>query len=328
MACLLLIALALFAACSRHSNRFTLEGTFQNLNQGEFYVYSLGTPLPGGLDTIKVSSGRFSRSWTLDGATTLMLVFTNFSEQPVFAQPGATVTISADASHLREMAVSGTADNKLMTRFRHETALMSPPDITARAAQFIADNPASPVSRYLLRRWFILNDAADRNETLRLAQLIAEAVPSAAHDLSVRPIGFAVGDTLPPFTLTDINGRTITQDDIQGRTTVVTTFAAWSHESINMVRTLQPLVKDYSDNLSAISISLDATPTNCRNALRRDTLSWPVVCDRLMFESPALAAFALCRVPDNIIIAPDGTIAALSVPTNELPATLQNLLTR
>ena len=34
-----------------------------------------------------------------------MLVFPNFSEQPIFAQSGKTVNVKGDATHLKEMSV-------------------------------------------------------------------------------------------------------------------------------------------------------------------------------------------------------------------------------
>ena len=47
-----------------------------------------------------------------------MLVFPNFSEQPIFAKPGETVDIKADTSHLKELEATGTKDNELMNDFR------------------------------------------------------------------------------------------------------------------------------------------------------------------------------------------------------------------
>lgn len=319
------LLLLLTTACSRKSDRFTVEGRFENLNQGEFYVYSLGRPLPQGLDTVKINAGRFKHSFTIDEATTLMFVFQNFSEQPVFAEPGKSVTLSADATHLREMEVSGTRDNRLMTRFRKEAATLSPPDITARAETFIREHPSSPVSRYLFRRYFILDADAERAKVSELAQIVGYATTaSPAPLLALRQ--YNTGDTLPPFDITDTRGRHVTSADTKGKITVVSTFAVWNHESLSMLRQIRPLVGDNSDRLTAISISLDAARNVCDNALRRDTLPWPVVCDGMMFDSPALTAFGLCRIPDNVIIAADGTIAARSLTTNQLKTTLEELL--
>ena len=97
-------AIAALASCGTDGNHFKIDGRLLNLNQGEFYVYSL----EGGekaLDTIKVQAGRFTYDVECTSPKTLMIVFPNFTEQPVFAQPGKSVDIKGDASHLKEMTV-------------------------------------------------------------------------------------------------------------------------------------------------------------------------------------------------------------------------------
>ena len=56
-----------------------------------------------------------------------MIVFPNFSEQPVFAEPGKSVTIKGDASHLKEIEIEGTDENKLMNGFRQQIAKLRLP---------------------------------------------------------------------------------------------------------------------------------------------------------------------------------------------------------
>ena len=59
------------------------------------------------MDTIKVQGGRFSFEKPCKENYTIMIVFPNFSEQPIFAESGKSVDIKADASHLKEMEVKG-----------------------------------------------------------------------------------------------------------------------------------------------------------------------------------------------------------------------------
>ena len=109
---LFLSIISLFlASCGTDSHHFSIDGRLLNLNQGEFYVYSPDGKVTHGIDTIKVQAGRFSYTVECDNPMTLMIVFPNFTEQPVFAQPGKSVDIKGDASHLKEMTVKGTKDN-------------------------------------------------------------------------------------------------------------------------------------------------------------------------------------------------------------------------
>lgn len=80
-----------------------------------------------------------------------MLVFPNFSEQPIFAKSGKSVEIKADASHLKEMEVSGTEDNELMTKFRQNILKDTPPEAKKHAEDFVREHPNSVCSIYLIR---------------------------------------------------------------------------------------------------------------------------------------------------------------------------------
>lgn len=75
----------MMVACGTESGKFRLEGRLRNINQGEFWVYSLDGGLVG-IDTIPVRNGRFAYEMDLYDQSTLMLVFPNYSEQPVFAK--------------------------------------------------------------------------------------------------------------------------------------------------------------------------------------------------------------------------------------------------
>ena len=135
----LLILTLVLVSCGTDSHHFKIDGRLLHLNQGEFYVYS-----PDGgsrkMDTIRVEAGRFSYETQCDREMTLMIVFPNFTEQPVFAQPGKTADVKGDASHLKELQVKGTKANELMTGFRQQVAAASPPEAGSRGSS----SPTTP----------------------------------------------------------------------------------------------------------------------------------------------------------------------------------------
>lgn len=334
--CLFLTAVAA-VSCGTEGNRFKMEGRFLNLNQGEFYVYSPDGIMEG-MDTVKVNGGRFTHGITCRRGGTLVFLFQNFSEQVVFAEPGKSVSIEADATHLKEMTVNGTPANKLMTRFRKETSGMSPPDVVTTAEKYIRDNPKSPVSVWLLRRYIVYAAEPDYAKALELARVIEDATSSAeAGDDSQKEGGggsngeiirlereiellkaSAIGTTIPPFDAVDIKGRKVSNADIAGRTAIIHTVAAWNNGSINEARQLKKIVRDHRGKLAVISISLDASKKQCVNTFSRDSLTWPVICDGDMFQSATLRSFGLTRVPDYVVVSPEGKIAAAGMPFKEL----------
>lgn len=113
-----------------------MDGRLLNLNQGEFYVYSPDGVFDG-IDTIKVEGGRFTFETQCKESGTLVIVFPNFSEVPVFAEPGKSVSVKGDASHLKEIEIEGTKENELMTAFRQQLVKASPPEEMSYAENFV-----------------------------------------------------------------------------------------------------------------------------------------------------------------------------------------------
>ena len=109
---LLLLLTLLISSCGVDSNHFKIEGHLLNINQSDFYVYAENGSIDG-LDTIHVEGGRFAYEVPCKHPTILYLVFPNYSVVPIFAQPGKSVSIKGDASHLKEIEVKGTDDNEL-----------------------------------------------------------------------------------------------------------------------------------------------------------------------------------------------------------------------
>lgn len=320
----LFITLALvLVSCGTRKGYFSIEGRFLNLNQGEFYVYSTDGTI-NGIDTIKVNAGRFALEIPCRKEGTLMLVFPNFSEQPIFAEPGKGVDIKADASHLKQMEVTGTDDNELMTDFRKGTALSSPPEQKQRAEHFIKDNASSPVAVYLLRKYFMSsNNTEDLKKARLLISLLAKeqqhngGVIRMQNELKIMT-STPVGSKIRPFSTFDVNGKLVTNALFSGKTSIIFTWSSWSYDSENMARRINNLMQQSGGKVAALAISLDGSKKECKTTIERDALDFPTVCDEKLFDGQLIKTFGLHAVPDNIIISPDGKVIAKGVAIDDL----------
>jgi hypothetical protein len=313
-----LIATLLFVACSSGSDTFRLEGRLRNINQGEFYIYNLGGG-PIGIDTIQVRSGRFAYELEMTEKATLVLVFPNFSEQPVFAGPGETVTIKGDASHMKEMIIEGTRENEDMTSLRMELNDLTPPDIPKAVSDFIHEHPESQASVYALLRYFLNLINPDYQQALQLVKVMEKEQPdNAALQKLSRDLqhlqGAKVGSTLPQFKAKDINGNLVTEQALKHEINVVAVWASWSWLSTQQMQQLRKLSKNYGDRMGVVAICVDGKLFDCQRIVRRDSLSWPTVCDGKMWETPLLSTFALSDVPTYILIDNKGRILAHNLP--------------
>lgn len=302
----LLLLTLVMVACGTDGSHFKIEGRLLNLNQGEFYVYSTDG-LISGMDTITVRAGRFAYEVECSDQGTLVIVFPNFSEQPVFAQRGKKAEIKGDASHLKEIEVKGTDDNKLMNRFRQQSKNASPAEIRHYAELFVGDHPESLVSRYLINRYFVKTPMPDYNGALRLYRILHKAQPDNGRIMQemkhIESIANnSKGSKVQPFTAKDINGNIITHKSLAKGTALIYLWASWEYESCNIQRTIKEISDRSNGALHAIGISLDTSVKDCRNVVERDDIANPVVCEQNMFDGKLVRALGMTSIPDNILI--------------------------
>jgi antioxidant, ahpC/TSA family len=301
---LFLLLVLILISCGTRSGHFKMEGRFLHMNQGELYVYSPDGGIDG-LDTIKIEAGRFAYEIPCSKPATLVIIFPNYSVQPIFAESGGSVEVKADASHLKEMEVKGTDDNELMTKFRKQIANSSPPDELKYAIQFIKDHPESTVSVYLLNRYLIQTETPDYKQAANLLKILLKEQPGNVTlgrlQRQISGLGtLRVGDKLPNFTAKDVNGKLINNATLANQTIIISTWAAWSYESLDFQRALNDAVK--AGKIAALGISVDANPKDVRQALKNDDITFPNVCDGKMLSTPLLKTFGLTTVPDNIVV--------------------------
>lgn len=323
---LILLTLVL-VSCGVDGKHFKLEGRFLHLNQGEFYVYSTDGVLDG-IDTIKIEGGRFAYEIPCDEEGTLVMVFPNFSEQPIFTQPGKTVEIKADASHLKELEAEGTDNNKLMTAFRKQVSNMSPLQAVDAAEEFVKHNPKSNVSAWLIRKYFILAPKPDYAKAKQLLALMIAEQPKNGKLVNIQQqlIGLAAtaGKSLPIFTATDINGNKVTQANLtQSPNAVVFLWASWNYESTDMQRQLKRLKAAKGNGLSVIGVCIDPSKSEMQQSLRRDSISWPTINDGMMFDTKIAKQLGLSQVPANILLK-NGKIVGRNLRMNELKEKIEN----
>ncbi len=267
-----LVAALVCTSCGTDSRHFRIDGRLLHLNQGEFYVYSPDGTI-NGLDTIKVQAGRFSYEVACDRPMTLMIVFPNFTEQPVFAQPGKSVDLKGDASHLKEMTVKGTEDNELMNKFREMIHNAAPPEMKKCAQLFVQDHPESRVGAYLVDRYFIHDANPDTKTAVRLVDLMIEKQPENGYlkrqkrQLTASFVA-TKGADIPNVLGTTVDGRTIGRVQLtKAPVTVVCALATWKYESMSQFRRLAAYAASQQGRVAVVGVSIDASPSLVRSQL-------------------------------------------------------------
>ena len=324
------ILLLLLASCGAESGRFRIEGRLANMNQAEFYIYNMD----GGslrLDTIKVVDGRFIYETDLEHQGTFVILYPNFSDQVVFGESGAVVEMVGDASHLKDMEVTGTDDNDLMTAWRIHANTLTPPEVNKSAVEFIKEHPASIVSNYLLSRYLVLDDTPDYQQAEELSLLLQKEQPQNGRLLNLSKLlaglkNYQEGKKLPDFSATDINGKRVSRESLNGELNVICLWATWNYDSQSILRKLNKLRRDYGSRLSLLSICLEPSVKDCRRFVERDSMRWSHVCDGRMWESPLVTKLGFSNMPGNLFVDRHGKIVAVDVKNKDIEEKVKSFL--
>jgi len=320
----------ILTSCGARSGYFKLEGKFLHMNQGEFYAYSPDGGFEG-VDTIKVEGGRFTFEKQCKEDYTIMIVFPNFSEQPIFAQSGESVDIKADASHLKEMEVKGTKLNELMTKFRLSILNYTPPQEKKHAEEFIKENPESTVSLYLIKRYFCATNSPDYEKAAVLLASMEKAQGKNPQYTKMKRWAdtmkkLGIGKAIPAFTAYDINGKLVSSTSISSSPiAVIYAWATYNYDSQDMQRELKKRQRAANGKLQLMGICLDASKYECKQNIKRDSINTPIICTGEMMEDKTLKKLGLNTLPDNILLQ-NGKIIARSMKKQELYSKLDQLL--
>lgn len=318
------------ASCTSHDGTFRLEGKFKNFNQGDFYLYSLDHGHRR-IDTLHVANGKFAFETALADTVTFSLIFPNYSEIPVFAEPGTTVKMSGDATHLKAVEVQGTKTNEQMTVFRLSANEKTPPEVLKAAEQFVRNNPQSPASLYLVEKHFLQKFDADYRLAYQLTGLMLKEHPDnrrlqLLHKQTALLRTLQKGAKLPAFSATDMKGHKISASTLNGELNIIYTWATWNFESQTMQRQLRKLRKQYGSRLQLIGVCIDTRMAEVKRQTERDSLNWSIVCDGKMWATPILQKVSMPYIPGNLVIDRSGNIVAANLKTADLQKTIEEKL--
>lgn len=120
-----------------------------------------------------------------------------------------------------------------------------------------------------------------------------------------------VGAPAPDFTLTDLQGQSVSLSDYRGQVVLLNFWATWCGPCEAEMPTLEQRYQTLQGNgFVVLGVNADESEPEVTAFVRRLNLSFPVVLD------PGNKINTLYRVrgyPTTIIIAPDGTVARVHV---------------
>jgi hypothetical protein len=326
----LLFLLTTFVGCNYDDDVMVLEGEIKNVKQVDLYVYAEGSTNPR-IDTIRVRGGAFTYERKLSGPEILTLLYPNFSEMLLIAEPGKEITLVADASNLSETVIKGTKENELLTEFRIATNNKRDSEKRLAAQQFIYDNVSTQAALAVFREYFVKTETPLYAEVQPLLDTLSVKHPD--NDILRRMlIRFTpqllctVGQKIPTFEEISVTGDTLTNKQFEGKPAVIVLWATWVKDMRKHLRNLDYLQEEYGKDVNFLLISLDLSRIDCQRYLKYDTVHAPIICDQQALLSPLVSTFGLRQMPAFILVDKDGTILKRDVLPKDWEATIKELL--
>jgi len=121
-------------------------------------------------------------------------------------------------------------------------------------------------------------------------------------------IGLAAGEIAPDFTLSSIEGKSVSLSDVKGKTVVLVYWRTGQNYSSEALKDVNDILKKYRDKgVEVISmVSGDDEPQKVRNSARELGLDFPVLFDK---ERKVYGDYGVRVYPATVIINADGKIA-------------------
>ena len=218
----------------------------------------------------------------------------------------------------------------MLTEFRLSTNELMPPEVLKATAQFIEEHPQSAISFYLLQKHFVMRQDPDYKQAIRLLDIMVKASPDNERLRQLRTRlkslqSTALRSSLPTFAAVTVDGKKVSDADLKGKIGIISIWSTWQLDGY-MQQQIHEMTRRYGPRLAVIGISMDASLKDCRDAMRRDSITWPPVCDGLVWQSPLVNQLGITAVPDNIVVNEHGTIIARNLGARELTEKIKTLL--
>jgi peroxiredoxin len=118
-----------------------------------------------------------------------------------------------------------------------------------------------------------------------------------------------IGQPVPDFTATDLDGNPISLEQYRGKVVLLDFWAVWCGPCIAEMPNVKRVYNNYKDEgFDIIGISLDIDEARLRNYLKENDISWQQVFSGEGWQSPVSQQYDIRAIPAQWLIARDGTL--------------------
>lgn len=323
-----LACIVALTGCGDNSKETSIQGDIKGLGNDTLYLYGTDGNYER-IDTIIAKEGKFDHTVQVDTTTSAILLFNRTTQVPVFLNKKEKIKIQGSTDALEFLTFEGGTANEEYSAFQQTLKALGKPSEEAwqaKAEEFIRSHNASPVSIYLLNTYFVQQTNPDYTKINTLIELMSgtlqdnPAIEQIKENLT-KINNVAVGRTAPYFSLPNAKKEMITRTgEFKDKYLLIHFWASWSEQSTEANAKLRNINRAYKKNkdFGMLGISLDVNRKAWKEAIKQDTLTWQQVCDFNGILSDIAGQYAIQSIPTNVLIEPNGKIAAWNVSEDDI----------
>lgn len=326
----LALTVVLLAACGgKKDNAFTISGTLPSFISADYmYLYTFTNGQVLLLDSSKVENGQFSFSGV--APDTVMMAY-------IMHQPGITDildimpdwgTIFIEKGNIavdsNGFFAQGTPVNDGVSQWM---ASMMEPSAMGIEELFLSkwqEHSSDYTGAYMLMQMspmldFKVVDSLAAHIPDSLIQCYAGLRSFKSHLDTYRVT--QPGNKYIDCELTDLDGNAVKVSDFQtdGNWLLIDFWASHCRPCLEAIPGIQAAVKNLK-NVKIVGIAVNDRINDVRRAVETLNVTWPILFDS---DNHSAKAYGVSAIPDMILIAPDGTIAARGFMPSELPTLIR-----
>ena len=135
--------------------------------------------------------------------------------------------------------------------------------------------------------------------------LLTAVAVSGVHFFDLPHIAKAETNAAPPFTVTDMNGQTVSLASLKGKPVFLNFWATWCPPCVGEMPDIQRMYAKYGDKVHFVIVNIDGTKPDVTAFMENHAFSFPVALDT---NGSAASAYAVQAIPTSYVIDADSNV--------------------
>lgn len=129
----------------------------------------------------------------------------------------------------------------------------------------------------------------------------------------------------PAFTMTDMDGTTISLSNFKGNYVLLVFGASWNANSIEWHKAIKLIYNTYKNkNVDIIGIDIETDHAKWSASVSKENLPWAQLSSVKGWECPTALDYKIVSVPTTFLLNPEGKIIGIDLPIIELQEVLKS----